>query len=75
MISTIQQSAVFLSDRTQNVKHNGQLSGLRSITCIVPQDRSIKFGPAIFTVIVNDAAKTYRDGLKFVDDLILAEVC
>ena len=34
IVSTISS---FLSDRTQSVKHKGQLSGLKNITCGVPQ--------------------------------------
>ena len=58
IISTISS---FLSDRTESVKHKGQLwsSGLKSITCGVPQ--GTKLGPAIFTVMVNDAAETTPD--------------
>ena len=70
IVSTISS---FLSDRTQSVKHKGQLSGLKNITCGVPQ--GTKLGPAIFSVMVNDAAETTPDRWKFVDDLTLAEVC
>ena len=63
----------FLSDRTQRVKHKGQLSGLKNITCGVPQ--GTKLGPAIFSVMVNDAAETTPDQWKFVNNLTLAEVC
>lgn len=69
IISTISS---FLSNRTQCVKHKGQLSSLKTITCGVPQ--GTKLGPGIFTVMVNDAAETTSDRWKFVDDLTLAEV-
>ena len=70
IVSTISS---FLSDRSQSVKHKGQLSGLKNITCGVPQ--RTKLGPAIFSVMVNDAAETTPDRWKFVDDLTFAEVC
>ena len=70
--SIIPTISSFLSDRTQCVKHKGQLSGLKNITCGVPQ--GTKLGPAIFTVMVNDAAESTSDRWKFVDDLTLAEV-
>ena len=62
----------FLAHRTQCVKHKGQLSSLKTITCGVPQ--GTKLGPGIFTVMVNDAAETTSSRWKFVDDLTLAEI-
>jgi hypothetical protein len=70
--SIIPTISSFLTHRTQCVKHKGQLSCLKTITCGVPQ--GTKLGPGIFTVMVNDAAETTPDRWKFVDDLTLAEI-
>ena len=52
----------FLSDRTQSVKHKGQLSGLKNITCGVPQ--GTKLGPAIFSVMVMTLRKLIDGNLS-----------
>ena len=70
--SIIPTISSFLSNRTQCVKHKGQLSSLKTVTCGVPQ--GTKLGPGIFTVMVNDAAGTTSDRWTFVEDLTLAEV-
>ena len=64
----------FLSDRQQRVKMpDGSLSGWKKITCGTPQGTLL--GPISFLAMINDAATSTDNRLKYVDDLTIFESC
>ena len=58
----------FLSNRTQAVKMNGQLSSNGDVTSGVPQGSVL--GPTLFLIYINDVVDTFTDKL-FADDIKL----
>lgn len=64
----------FLLNRQQRVKMpDGSLSEWKQITCGAPQGTLI--GPIAFLAMINDAARSTENRLKYVDDLTIYQSC
>ena len=64
----------FLNNRQQRVKMpDGSLSEWRKITCGTPQGTLL--GPIAFLAMINDAARSTENRLKYVDDLTVYQSC